>query len=122
MVGAAVGSTGHLGGGRWGAARCHGLVLQGLFSRENCRPGTLRARLRKFAFGRKSALVLTLGCRQQGSGPLVADIHCAGLRRNSSGASQGRLASMAPARGGMVKVTGVVLAAWFSAACGGFWV
>jgi hypothetical protein len=45
------------------------LVLQGLFSRENFRSGTLRARLRKFAFGQKSALVLTLGCRPQGSAP-----------------------------------------------------
>jgi hypothetical protein len=45
------------------------VVLQGLFSRENFRSGTLRARLRKFAFGRKSAPVLTLGCRHQGSAP-----------------------------------------------------
>jgi hypothetical protein len=40
----------------------------------------------------------------------------------ASTASEASMASMAPARGGMVKVTGVVLAAWFSAACGGFWV
>jgi hypothetical protein len=74
-----------------------GLALLGLFSRENFRSGTLRARLRKFGpSAQKSALVATLGCRHQGSAPLVADIHGAGLRRNSSGASQGRLALLAP--------------------------